>query len=324
MAKHVLGVWALCLAAVLPVRALRVTAGELKNRTTGTSLAAVEDYVQSSMEFLKGLINTAENKAQELSMNPNMMRIPGMTDRRIRQKDSSRGMLEEFLREMKAPGYVPSPEDLVGATCLPGDFANTSTPKGLGWTILCFHLGMGWWSSDPYRQAENRFDIDTFVQCGAAKIGIKEECFGCLGALIEQNVANACTSCFSDACGSSCKTCSKPGVDAFKTCAGGNWVKFGQNQVCYPRKTTTTVPGNSSTTKKIPGFTDLPPPGPWEKVWIADNWFDADADPTFALPDYPTSTTTTTITSTATLPNSTNLTRIRIRPTYAPRRTKRS
>lgn len=276
------------------------------------------------MEYLKGLIGTAEIKAQELSMNPNMMRIPGVT----RPKDAARGMLEEFMREMKAPGYTPTPADLAGATCLPGDFTNTSTPKGLGWTILCFHLGMGWWSSDPYRQAENRFDIDTFVQCGAAKIGIKEECFGCLGQLIVQNVINSCTTCFYDGCGDTCRTCSKPGVDSFKTCAGGNWVKFGQGQICLPRKTTTTVtttsynasaPTETTTTKRIPGFSDLPQPGPWEKKWIKENWFDADSDIGFNLPAYPT---TTSLPTTTPGTNSSNITKTRAR--YAPRRTTRS
>lgn len=325
MAKHVLGLWALCLASVLPARALRVTSGEGKNRTSGASLADVEEYVQSGMEYLKGLIGTAEMKAQELSMNPNMMRIPGQG---IRPRDSPRGMIEEFMREMKVPGYtpyVPTPADLAGASCLPGDFTNTSTPKGIGWTILCFHLGMGWWSSDPYRAAENRFDIDAFVQCGAAKIGIKSECYGCLGQLIVQNVINSCTTCFYDGCSDTCKTCSKPGVEAFKTCAGGNWVKFGQGQICYPKKTTTTVtttynasaPEVTTTTKVIPGFSDLPLPGPWEKRWIKENWFDADSDITFGLPVYPTTTLAPTTTPGK---NTSNVTKT-WRPWYAPRRT---
>jgi len=272
MAKHVLGLWALFLAAVLPAQTLRVSPGESKNFSAGVPVADVEKYVGASLQFLQGLINTAELKAQELSTNPNMMRIPGVP---WVNKKTGRSYLERFLREMKTPGYEPTPGDLVGATCVPGDFVNTSTARGASWMMLCFHYGMGWWSSDPARQAENRFDIDTFVQCGAAKIGIKEECFGCMGELIVQNVINACTSCFYDACANECKACTEPGVTAFRTCVGGSWVKFGQHQVCLPRKTTTTIPGDTTT---VTGFSDLPQPGSWEKDWIARNWVDSDAD----------------------------------------------
>jgi len=306
MAKHVLGLWALFLGSLLPARALRVSPGESKNRTAGVTLEEVEQYVGSGLDYLKNLIDTAERKAHELSTNPNMMRIPGVPY--MKKGSGGHSMLEQFLREMKTPGYVPTAADLADATCLPTDFANTSTAKGASWMILCFHLSMGWWSSDPYRQAENRFDIDTFVQCGADKIGIREECFGCLGQLIVKNVVNSCTTCFYDTCGSDCKACSEPGVSAFKTCVGGNWVKFGQGQVCKPRKTTTLAPG--ATSKPQPGLADLPGPGPWEKQWIADNWLDADSDHQSFTP--PTTTTTT-------IPlNTTNLTRVRSRY-YTPR-----
>jgi len=266
MAKHILGLWALLLVAVRPAQALRAS-------PAGVPLADVEKYVGASLEYVKNLIKTAELAAEELSTNPNMMRIPGIP---WVNKKTGHTRLESFLREMKTPGYQPTASDLVGASCVPSDFTNMSTAKGAGWMMLCFHMGMGWWSSDPARQAENRFDIDTFVQCGAAKIGMKEDCFGCMGQLLSTNVANACTSCFYDACANECKTCTQAGVTAFQTCVGGSWVKFGQNQVCLPRKTTTTAPGD--TTAPLPGFADLPAPQSWEKDWIARNWKDSDAD----------------------------------------------